>query len=175
MHKASSHGVKIVQPQFGKHTPFMCMFPTCRRLREIQKPATNRTLHGFFPSKITNNLVPFRIFVVYDVSLSYSSVPYKGVLQITTDSGTKNVCWERINYYEKYTVCRHLGYPRAYSVINVPAPTDAKDATFSGSINCNSREKYLSLCSITASASQSCSHLSYIECKCGKKNYIQGV
>ncbi len=105
-------------------------------------------------------------FAVHDVSLSYSSVPYKGVLQITTDSETKNVCWERLHYYERETVCRQLGYRRAYSVVNMPVPTDAKNATFSGSINCNDREKYLSQCSITASASESCFQLSYIQCKC---------
>jgi hypothetical protein len=41
---------------------------------------------------------------------------------------------------------------------------DAKDEIFSGSINCNSGEKYLSQCSINASVSESCSGLSYIEC-----------
>ena len=99
------------------------------------------------------------------MSLSYSSVPYKGIIQITTDSGTKNVCWESLNYNSKDFVCRHLGYRYSYSiVINVSIPTDAKDATFSGSINCNVEEKYLSQCPINASASESCSELSYIEC-----------
>ena len=108
-------------------------------------------------------------FVVHDVYLSNSSLPYKGVVQITTDGGTKCVCWESLqNYWAKQTVCRHLGYGRSYSLVNVSAPTDAKNATFSGSIKCNGGEKYLSQCSITASVSQSCSGLSYIQCKCGK-------
>jgi hypothetical protein len=108
-------------------------------------------------------------FVVHDVSLSNSSLPYKGVVQITTDGGTKNICWESLqDYYAKRTVCRHLGYDGAYSLVNVSAPTDAKYATFSGNINCNGDEKYLSQCSIAASASQSCSGLAYIQCKCGK-------
>jgi hypothetical protein len=50
----------------------------------------------------------------------------------------------------------------------VSAPTDAKDETFSGNIDCNGGEKYLSQCSITASASESCSGSSYIGCKCGE-------
>jgi hypothetical protein len=78
------------------------------------------------------------------------------------------------NNYAKQTVCRHLGYGQwAYSLVNVPTPTDAKDATFSGSINCNGGEKYLSQCSITVSTSESCSELSYIECKCGKIKRIE--
>jgi hypothetical protein len=106
---------------------------------------------------------------VHGVSLSNSSLPYKGVVQITTDGGTKNVCWESLqNYYAKLTVCRHLGYDWAVSLVNVSFSTDSKYATFSGSLNCNYRDKYLSQCSITASSSQSCSGLSYIQCKCGK-------
>ncbi len=107
----------------------------------------------------------FRVFVVRDVSLSYSSVPYKGVVQITTESGTKNVCWQSsMRNLATYIVCRHLGYSRAYSFVNVSTPTNAKDATFSGSINCNGEEKYLSQCSINVSANESCSGLLYIEC-----------
>ena len=112
-------------------------------------------------------LISLRFIVVHDVSLSYSSVPYKGVLQITTDSETKNVCWESsLNYHARITVCRYLGYSYPYSFVNVSIPTDAKDATFSGSINCNYGVRYLSQCSITVSASESCSGLSYIECEC---------
>ena len=103
-------------------------------------------------------------FVVRDMSLSYSSVPYKGVVQIATDSGKKNVCWQSLNYNAMHTVCRQLGYYRAYSLVNVSNTTDAKDATFSGSISCIGEEKYLSQCSINASASESCSDLSYITC-----------
>ena len=98
------------------------------------------------------------------MSLSYSSLPYKGVVQITIDGETKNVCWQSLDYYAKHTVCRYLGYARANSLVNVSTPMDAKDETFSGNINCNSRDKYLSQCSINASVSESCSGLSYIEC-----------
>ena len=103
------------------------------------------------------------------MSLSNSSLPYKGVIQIVTDSGTKNVCWQSLKQKKATeTVCRHLGYLKSYSFDKVSIPTDAKDTTFSGSINCNGVEKYLSQCSINASASESCSELSYIECKCGE-------
>ncbi len=98
------------------------------------------------------------------MSLSNSSVPYKGVLQIITDDGTKNVCWQSLQNLTKNIVCRHLGYYAAYSLVNISIPTNAKDATFSGSINCTGEEKYLSQCSINASASESCSELSYIIC-----------
>ena len=113
----------------------------------------------------------FRVFVVRDMSLSYSSVPYEGVVQITTDSGTKNVCWQSLKDYAKDIVCGHLGYNRVYSLVNISIPTNAKDATFSGSINCNGEEKYLSQCSINASVSESCSGLSYIGCTPAGKMY----
>ena len=114
--------------------------------------------------KIINHLVFFRPFVVHDVSLSYSSVPYKGVVRITIDGETKNVCWQSLQNNAKDSVCRSLGYNRAHSLVNVSIPTYAKDETFPGSINCNNGEKYLSQCSINASVSESCSELSYIEC-----------
>ena len=60
-----------------------------------------------------------------------------------------------------------------HSLVNISTPTDAKTTTFSGSITCNGREKYLSQCSINASASESCSELSYIQCKCGKMKRIE--
>ena len=113
----------------------------------------------------------FRVFVVRDVTLSYSSVPYKGVVQIITDSGTKNVCWQSLKNQAEYVVCRHLGYDDSYSLVNISIPTNAKDTTFSGSINCNGEEKYLSQCSIYASASESCSGLSYIGCEPAGKMY----
>ena len=100
--------------------------------------------------------------------LSYSSLPYKGVVQIAIDGETKNVCWQSSNLLAMYIVCRHLGYNYVSSLVNIPTPTDAKNATFSGSINCNWGERYLSQCSINASANESCSELSYIQCKCGK-------
>ena len=113
----------------------------------------------------------FRVFVVRDMTLSYSSVPYKGVVQIITDSGTKNVCWESLNNQAKDIVCLHLGYYRAYSLVNISIPKDAKDTTFSGSINCNGEEKYLSQCSIIASAGETCSGMSYIGCTPAGKMY----
>ena len=110
------------------------------------------------------------------MSLSYTSLPYEGVVQITIDSGTKNVCWQSLKNQAKDIVCRHLGYyhsPRSF--VNISTPTDAKNATFSGSIKCNGKEKYLSQCSINASASQSCSELSYIQCKYGKMKRIENI
>jgi hypothetical protein len=68
------------------------------------------------------------------MSLSYSSLPYKGVVQITIDGETKNVCWQSLKSQARDTVCHHLGYHRAYSLINVSVPTDAKHGIFSGSI-----------------------------------------
>ena len=105
-----------------------------------------------------------RIFVVHDMSLSHSSLPYEGVVQITTGSGTKNVCWQTLKNGARDTVCRHLGYYKAYSLVNVSVPTDAKHATFSGSINCHHQGKYLSQCATSFSSSKSCSGLSYIHC-----------
>ena len=108
------------------------------------------------------------------MSLSYSSVPYKGVLQITTDNGTKNVCWESLKNNAKYAVCRHLGYKWPYTLVNVSASIDAKHAIFSGSIKCTGEEKYLSQCSINASPSESYSQLSYIHCIPFGKNFKPG-
>ena len=72
-----------------------------------------------------------------------------------------------------YTVCRHLGYDYGYFLVNISTPTDAKNATFSGSMNCNNGDRYLSQCSITASTNESCSELSYIQCKCSKMKRIE--
>ena len=107
------------------------------------------------------------------MSLSYSSLPYEGVVQITTDSGTKNVCWQSLKNSAKETVCRELGHDGVYFLVNISTPTNAKGETFSGSINCNGHERYLSQCSITASANESCSELSYIQCECGKIKRIE--
>jgi uncharacterized phage-associated protein len=109
------------------------------------------------------------------VSLSYSSLPYEGVVQITTGNGTKNVCSQSLqqNYDAMSTVCRQLGHNGAYFLVNISHQTDAKNATFSGSINCNYGDRYLSQCSINASASESCSGLAYIQCKCGKMKQIE--
>ena len=114
-------------------------------------------------------------FVVHDVSLSYSSVPYEGVIQITTDNGTKNVCWQSLQQNDRAMdiVCSQLGYDGAHSLVNISTPTDAKNETFSGSINCNSASTYLSQCSVNTSASESCSELSYIQCKFVKMKRIE--
>ena len=105
------------------------------------------------------------------MSLSYSSLPYKGVVQITIDGKTKNVCWGSLKNQASDTVCRHLGYEEAYSLINVAVPTDAKHGIFSGSISCVEGEKYLSQCLINSSSSESCSGLSYIHCVTRGKTY----
>ena len=98
------------------------------------------------------------------MSLSYSTaVPFEGIVQIVADGGIKNVCWESLKNSAKHTVCRHLGYYRTSSLINVSTTADVKHAIFSGSINCNGEEKYLSQCSINAK-SESCSQLSFIHC-----------
>ena len=110
------------------------------------------------------------------MSLSYSSLPYEGVVQITTDNGTKNVCSQSLhqNYKALHTVCRQLGYADyGYFPVGISTPMDAKNATFSGSINCNNGDRYLSQCSITASTNESCSELSYIQCKCSKMKRIE--
>ena len=73
----------------------------------------------------------------------------------------------------QYIVCRQLGYDDGHFLVNISTPTDAKNATFSGSINCNWADRYLSQCSITASASESCSELAYMRCKCGKMKRIE--
>ena len=105
-------------------------------------------------------------FPVHDVSLSHSLVPYKGFVQITIDGKKRNVCWQRSqSYYVRRTFCRDLGYRSVYSYVNMSAPMNFKHSTFSGTINCNYDVKYLSQCSITASSSESCSGLLYVECK----------
>ena len=107
----------------------------------------------------------FAFFPVEDVSLSQSLVPYKGFVQIIIDGRKMNVCWQRSYSYYRYIVCRYLGYGSAYSYVNMSAPMDLKHSTFSGTMNCNGNDKYLSQCSIAASTGESCFGLSYIECK----------
>ena len=152
---------KNVQPRFSTHVSYAC-YP---HIRDI---------HYMLTSQNNQYLCSFRAFVVHDVSLSYSSLPNEGVVQITTDNGTMNVCSQSLqqNYDAMSTVCRHLGHDSAHSFVNISPPTDA-NATFSGSINCNSGDRYLSQCSINASASESCSELSYIRCKCGEIKRIE--
>ena len=104
-------------------------------------------------------------FVVDGVSLSNSSLPNEGFVQIVTKySGTKSVCWQSLKNSADDVVCRQMGYIRKDSLVKQPAPSGIKDEIFSGSINCNGGENDLSQCSIDASTKR-CSELSYIKCK----------
>ena len=107
----------------------------------------------------------FAFFPVEDVSLSRSLVPYKGFGQIIIDGMKMNVCWQSSHKYYGDIVCRYLGFDYAYTYVNMSAPMDSKHSTFSGTMNCNGDEKYLSQCSITTSTGESCFGLSYVECK----------
>ena len=117
------------------------------------------------------------------MSLSYSPLPYKGILQIITDNGTKNVCSGSLNNEAHRAVCDRLRYSNrfyyfyyhfhyhyyySYFVANVSIPVDAKEATFSGSISCFHEVQFLSQCPFRASSSENCSRLAYINCT-GKK------
>ncbi len=103
------------------------------------------------------------------VSLSHSSLPNEGFVQIVTKySGTKIVCWQSLKNSADDVVCHQMGYIRKDSLVKQPAPSGIKDETFSGSINCNGRENDLSQCSIDASTT-SCSELSYIKCELLKR------
>ena len=98
------------------------------------------------------------------VSLSYSSLPNEGFVQIATKySGTKSVCWQSLTNEAANIVCRQLGYTRMASNVSKVPPSN-QDAIFSGSIECNGGEKNLSQCSFTIS-NESCSEISYIKCK----------
>ncbi len=131
-------------------------------------------VRGGPPLRASNNYnldcYTLRIFVVHDVLLSNSSRPYEGVVQIITGNSTKNVCWQSLKNEAKDIVCRYLGYDYARFLVRNPAPTNDKDGIFSGSIDCNDRfhERYLSQCSINASASETCSEITYIHCIYGK-------
>ena len=104
-------------------------------------------------------------FSVDDVSLSHSSLPNEGFVNILTKySGNQSVCWESLKNNADDVVCRQMGYKRSSSLAEKPAPSDVKDKIFSGSINCNGGEKYLSQCAIDAST-KSCSKLTYIKCR----------
>ncbi len=98
--------------------------------------------------------------------LSNSSLPYKGVVKIVTANGTESVCWKRLKNKAKDVVCRYLGYDKAESLVKKLAPTNDKDVTFSGRIDCINDlfYKYLSQCSISASTKETCSEVSYIHC-----------
>jgi hypothetical protein len=104
------------------------------------------------------------VFVVDGVSLKYSTLPNEGFVKILTKyNGTKNVCWQSLKNEAANIVCRQLGYMRMASNVSKVPPSN-QDAIFSGSIECNGGEKYLSQCSITTS-NESCSEISYIKCK----------
>ena len=111
----------------------------------------------------------FYFCIVDGVSLSHSSLPNEGFVQIVTKySGTKSVCWQSLKNSADDVVCRQMGYIRKDSLVKQPAPLSAKDKIFSGSINCNGGEKYLSRCS-TNSSTKGCSELSYIKCELLKR------
>jgi hypothetical protein len=105
-------------------------------------------------------------FVVNDVSLSSKTLPYEGVVQVALDSGIKNVCWQSLNNQAYYVIFCQLGYESGYIFQNITNPVDTKDAIFSGSVNCNGREQYISQCSINMTHSGRCSELTYVNCKC---------
>jgi hypothetical protein len=106
-------------------------------------------------------------FSVDDVSLSHSSLPNEGFVKILTKySGNQSVCWESLKNSADDVVCRQMGYKRSASHVSQSAPSDVKNEIFSGSINCNGEEKYLSRCAIDASRNRkSCSELTYIKCR----------
>ena len=80
------------------------------------------------------------------MSLSNSLLPNQGVLQITTDDGTKNVCWQSLNNDNnaKNVVCRQLGYQDKNNNVEKVNQADTKHAIFSGTIQCNGDETTLS-------------------------------
>ena len=102
------------------------------------------------------------------MSLSKPLRPNQGVIQITTDDGTSNVCWQSLNNSNiaKNVVCRQLGYEDRNNVVIVENvnPSDTKQAKFLGTIQCNGNETALSQCSIKKFEA-SCTVVSYIKCK----------
>ena len=86
-------------------------------------------------------------------------------MQISTDSGIKSVCGKSLKNNAKKVVCTQLGYDNVVSLAEKAAPSDTKNALFSGKIDCNGGKKNLSQCSITTTSSESCSKLSYIKCE----------
>jgi hypothetical protein len=98
------------------------------------------------------------------VSLSSSSLPNEGFVQITTDNGTKSVCSETLKNKANDTVCRQLGYIREDPLVKKAAPSGTEEETFSGSIDCNGGDTKLSQCAFFKS-DNGCSELSYIKCK----------
>ncbi|XP_028416934.1 uncharacterized protein LOC114541147 [Dendronephthya gigantea] len=124
----------------------------------------------YFEYHCVDTVKTFKRPCAHDVTLSHSSLPFKGVVQISTDSGTVDVCWKSLKKYpDSRILCRSLGYDELNSFVNVPVPADFKDAVFSGTFTCSDREKSLSQCLIVAS-NQTCSELTYIEC--GFRDYF---
>ena len=93
-------------------------------------------------------------------------MPYKGVLQITTDKGSaNNVCWGSLLNNANDVVCRYLGYQGVHTSNEIAAPKTSRGATFPGRITCNGLEKYLSQCSVTDSLNKDCDEFTHIQCK----------
>ena len=101
---------------------------------------------------------------MHDVFLLHPSLPNEGLLQITTDNGTKSVCRKSLDNNDLKVICPHLGYPVRRDISLTAVSSVKNDEIFSGSINCKGGERDLSQCSITSS-NESCSELSYIKCK----------
>ncbi|XP_028412182.1 uncharacterized protein LOC114535003 isoform X2 [Dendronephthya gigantea] len=118
----------------------------------------------YFEYHCTDTVKTFKGPCIHDVSLSHSYLPFKGVVQISTDSGTMDVCWKSLKKYpDAHMLCRSLGYDDLNSFVNVSVPANSKHAVFSGTFTCSDQEKSLSQCLIVAS-NQTCSELTYIEC-----------
>ncbi|XP_028416864.1 uncharacterized protein LOC114541079 [Dendronephthya gigantea] len=119
----------------------------------------------YFEYRCFNDVKNYNDVCVRGVSLSLtnSSLPNEGIVQITANNWTKSVCAGSLNNKAKNVVCAHMGYKRAESVVNTSVLPDSKDEIFSGTINCNHDDNDLTFCSFTNSTS-SCSQLSYIKC-----------
>ena len=104
------------------------------------------------------------VSVVHDVFLLHSSLPNEGLLQITTENGTKSVCRKSLDHRDLSVIGRQLGYLVGGDISSTAVSSVTNDEIFSGSINCKGGETGLSQCSITSST-ESCSELSYIKCK----------
>jgi hypothetical protein len=111
---------------------------------------------------------PYDLFLVRSVSLSHSSIPYEGLAQITTGTGKKSVCFQSLDRRATSVMCNNLGYDRGTSDVAKQPPEDAKKSLFPEIISCKGGEKYLSQCSINASAPTDCPGLSNMHCTFGK-------
>ena len=101
---------------------------------------------------------------MHDVFLSHSSLPNEGLLQITTENGTKSVCWESLDISAPNIICRQLGYAQSGDISSTALSSDTNNEIFSGSIKCNRKFRSLLQCSIISSTAI-CSNFSYIKCK----------